>query len=100
MMDVLLTLAGLLDARKDQGGTITKENENDAILVLAELIRKEVREELYVDGEAVDLLRRLAKANVIFPSMCANNMEAWNLAEELKKYLPSSPAISAREEGK
>lgn len=37
---------------------------------------------------AEDLLRRIAKANVIFPSMCANNMEAYNLNDELKSYLP------------
>ena len=32
------------------------------------------------------LLRRIANANVIFPSMCANNMEAMNLLKELNKY--------------
>lgn len=32
------------------------------------------------------MLRRIADANVIFPSMCANNMEAWNITEELKAY--------------
>jgi hypothetical protein len=38
------------------------------------------------EATAIDLLRRIADANVIFPSMCANNMEAWNLTEELKQY--------------
>jgi hypothetical protein len=36
--------------------------------------------------KAERLLERIAKANVIFPSMCANNMEAWNITEELKPY--------------
>jgi hypothetical protein len=34
-----------------------------------------------------DLLRRIAKANVIFPSMCANNMEAYNLNDELRRFI-------------
>ena len=36
--------------------------------------------------KAEDLLIRIARANVIFPSMCANNMDALNLVEELKHY--------------
>jgi len=32
------------------------------------------------------LLRRIAAANVIFPSMCANNMEAYNINAELERY--------------
>lgn len=35
---------------------------------------------------AENLLRRIAKANVIFPSMCANNMEAYNLNDELRDF--------------
>lgn len=37
-------------------------------------------------AQAENLLSRIAQANVIFPSMCSNNMEAWNLTEELKAY--------------
>lgn len=36
--------------------------------------------------KAEDLLRRIAQANVIFPSMCANNMEAYNLNDELRDF--------------
>ncbi len=41
------------------------------------------------NGEAVGLLRRIRKANIIFPSMCANNMEAYNLLDEIDKFLAS-----------
>lgn len=37
--------------------------------------------------EMRSLLERIAKANVIFPSMCANNMEAWKITDDLKAYL-------------
>lgn len=40
--------------------------------------------------KAEALLRRIAKANVIFPSMCANNMEAYNINAELSSYAASS----------
>lgn len=38
-------------------------------------------------NEAMDLLRRIRKANIVFPSMCANNMEAMNLLEEIDALL-------------
>jgi len=40
--------------------------------------------------KAEELLARIAKANVIFPSVCANNMEAWNITEALKAYSPDA----------
>lgn len=44
------------------------------------------REKLRADA-AENLLRRIAKANVIFPSMCSNNMEAYNLTDELRRFI-------------
>lgn len=37
-------------------------------------------------AECRTLLTRIADANVIFPSMCANNMAAWNIVHDLAKY--------------
>lgn len=39
--------------------------------------------------KAEDLLRRIAAANVIFPSMCDNNMEAWNITQALQEFAAS-----------
>lgn len=38
-------------------------------------------------NDAAALLRRIRKANIIFPSMCANNMEAMNLLTEIDTFL-------------
>jgi hypothetical protein len=66
--------------------------------VEAEIIQENRRDYWKRRCEAAEaLLCKIAAANVIFPSMCANNMEAWNITEELKKY--SSP-FAAEEKGK
>ena len=46
--------------------------------------------------EALELLRRVRKANVIFPSLCANNMEAYNLLDEIDKFLASQSDTNSR----
>ena len=51
----------------------------------------------YNDPEEWDVHAQLAHrmelaANVIFPSMCANNMDAYNINEELRHYAASSPS--------
>lgn len=53
-------------------------------------------------AQAENLLSRIAQANVIFPSMCSNNMEAWNLTEELKAYHcgPQPQESKPHQEGK
>ena len=43
-LDVLKELERLLDERRDQGGTISRVHENDAILRLADKIRADERE--------------------------------------------------------
>lgn len=50
-------------------------------------------------AKAVSLLARISKANVIFPSMCANNMEAWIITEELKQYAESNAASNGGKDG-
>ena len=41
------------------------------------------------EGKAIDLLRRVRKANIIFPSMCANNTVAYVLVDEIKTFIDS-----------
>jgi hypothetical protein len=38
------------------------------------------------------LLEKIAKANVIFPSMCANNSEAYSINHELEAYKNAAPS--------
>ena len=49
------------------------------------------------EDEAVSLLRRIANANVIFPSMCANNTEAYSINDALAEYR-TKPSLSATPE--
>jgi hypothetical protein len=47
------------------------------------------------DGkQAIELLRRLRKAGIIFPSMCANNGEAYRFLIDMREFLERVDATS------
>ena len=48
------------------------------------------------EGEATRLLHRIKMANIIYPSLCANNMEAYNILEEIGAFLNSIEPQSKR----
>jgi len=45
---------------------------------------------------AIALLRRIRQANIIFPSMCANNTEAYNILGEIDEFLTRHPATGEK----